>query len=370
MDKQLSILYFIQLPPPLHGVSITNQQVFSSILINENFEKILLEIKFSNNIYELRTYTFKKFIRFFCLCFTLIKILIKKKPDLVYFSFMPVGMGLYRDAIFALIMKLFRRKIIFHIQNRGMVKNVDNKLISLLYQSIFNNSFVIHISKKLINEEFSSFHLNNTRFYVVPNGVKAISSEIIRSNKSEKIRLIFLSNLFVEKGIFDLLEVYEDLCLVNNNILLSIIGAPTKNIENEIKDFILHRDQIKDKIIYHGPLYDKEKQQILVDSDIFVFPSYFSEECFPLSLLDAMAAGLPIIATNIGAIDEIIRENENGFIFEARNKSEMKERLQLLIHSEDLRYRMGQESYKIYNQKYTLNIFEHNMKEVFNNFRC
>jgi len=305
-------------------------------------------------------------MKFFQLCFSLIGIIIKKKPDLVYFSFMPVGKGLYRDAVFALIMKLFRRKIIFHIQNRGISKNAGKKLFKLLYEWIFNNTTIIHISKKLIKEEFSFLNLRNTKFYVVVNGVEGISPEIKRAPKSDKIHLLFLSNFFVEKGIFDLLEVYENLCLINENIHLSIVGAPTGNVENDIKDYILNRKLITDKITYFGPLYGKDKQQVLINSDIFVFPSYFPEECFPLSILDAMAAGLPIVATHIGAIDEIIRENENGFIVEPRDKSAMKEKLQLLIQNEDLRFRMGQEGIKIFNNYYTIPVFEHNMNEILN----
>jgi len=65
MTKKVTILYFIQLPPPVHGVSLVNNFVYQNALINENIEKHLLEIKFSDEISELRRTTLRKIIYFF-----------------------------------------------------------------------------------------------------------------------------------------------------------------------------------------------------------------------------------------------------------------------------------------------------------------
>jgi glycosyltransferase involved in cell wall biosynthesis len=363
---KMKILYFIQLPPPVHGVSITNKQIYSSKLINENLEKLLLEIKFSDHIHQLRVVTIQKFIRFFHICLSMVWILIKEKPDLVYFSFMPVGRGLYRDAVFALILKLFRRKIVFHIHNRGIIKYADKKLFNLLYRQIFNNTIIIHVSERLIEEEFKYLGLNTTRFFVVPNAVEARKPEIIRKADRNTINLLYLSNLFEEKGIFDLLEIFENLLLDNQNINLFIVGAPTGNIERDIKKQISEKPLLNDRVVYYGPLYGSAKHQILADSDVFVFPSYFAEECFPLSILDAMAAGLPIVSSNIGAISEIIKDSVNGFIVNSRDLFAFKKQLQLLIVDMDLRKRMGEESIRLFNKYYTLPIFEQRIKKILN----
>ena len=125
--KKTRILYFIQLPPPVHGVSVINHQIFSSDIINKDIDKLLLEIKFSDRFDQLRRLSMNKILKFFRLCLQLITIIIKKKPDWIYFSFMPVGSGFFRDALFVLIMRIFQKKIIFHIHNRGIAVNAKKK---------------------------------------------------------------------------------------------------------------------------------------------------------------------------------------------------------------------------------------------------
>ena len=100
MTEKIKILYLIQLPPPVHGVSSINEFVYQNARINENMEKHLLEIKFSNDISELRKTTLSKIMHFFKLLLHLRNTLKQINPDYVYFSIMPVGKGFWRDLLF------------------------------------------------------------------------------------------------------------------------------------------------------------------------------------------------------------------------------------------------------------------------------
>lgn len=358
-------MYFIQLPPPVHGVSVINHQIYYSSVINKDIDKFLLEIKFSDRFNQLREFSIGKLFKFFKLCARLISVIIRKNPDWIYFSFMPVGRGLYRDAFFVLLIRIFQSKIIFHIHNRGIAVNSEKRKYRVLYRWLFKNSVVIHLSEKLIKEEFTNLQLNKTRFYATPNGIE-LKIDNTSKKESDKINLLFLSNLFAEKGIFELLEVFEKLSLEHPNLFLSIAGAPLHNFDQELNQYLAGKPHLKEKIKYHGPVYGEKKMQLLKDSDIFVFPSYFSEECFPLVILEAMAAGLPIVASNIGAVSEIIRTDETGLIFEPENKTELYERINILISDEMLRERLGLNGYELFQKKYTSTAFESRMLHFFN----
>ncbi len=279
---------------------------------------------------------------------------------------MPVGSGFYRDALFVLIMRIFRSKIIFHIHNRGIAVNAKKRRYRLLYRWIFKSSVVIHLSEKLIDEEFSLLNLKKTKFYAVPNGVD-LEIYDYQKKKNDTINLLFLSNLFAEKGIFDLLQVFEKLCHENSNISLSIAGAPLYNFDKELQQYLAKRPHLKERVNYLGPVYGEKKVQLLKDSDIFVFPSYFSEECFPLVILEAMAAGLPVVASDIGAVSEIISEGENGQIFQPENKVELYEKLHLLINHKDMCDKLGKKGYKLFKKEYNLIAFENRMQHLFVN---
>jgi len=111
-----------------------------------------------------------------------------------------------------------------------------------------------------------------------------------------------IANLYKTKGLKYLLEATKEL---NAKLLIIGEGPERKNLEEKTKQEIL-----TDKIILAGSI--KEAANLLPAFDIFVLPSV--KEGFPYTLLEAMAAGLPIIATNVGAITEILENQKTGLI--------------------------------------------------------
>ena len=226
MQKKRRILYFIQLPPPVHGVSVINSKVYNSSTINRFYDKQLLEIRFSDRISELRRITISKIIRFVVLVIKLCASLIISPPDGVYFSIMPVGKGFYRDAVFVFIMKLFRRKIVFHLHNQGIHNRLKSRMNRFLYHKVFNNSTIIHLSQKLVEKEFGKLDLKNANFFVIPNGISYEGTTQVKDNgrRGNHLRLVFVSNLFPEKGIFELLRAFQILRKKYTQISLSVIA--------------------------------------------------------------------------------------------------------------------------------------------------
>ena len=72
-------------------------------------------------------------------------------------------------------------------------------------------------------------------------------------------------------------------------------------------------------------------------SDIFVFPTYYYNECFPLVLLEAMQMHLPCISTTEGGISSIIRHGENGYLVERNNPTALANSIEKLLKNADLR---------------------------------
>ncbi len=81
-EKKQRILYFIQLPPPVHGVSVINKIIFNSNKINDGFEKKLIQICFSKDIRNIRRYTPEKLFSLIKLSFKLIQAIIIFKPSI------------------------------------------------------------------------------------------------------------------------------------------------------------------------------------------------------------------------------------------------------------------------------------------------
>jgi glycosyltransferase involved in cell wall biosynthesis len=97
---------------------------------------------------------------------------------------------------------------------------------------------------------------------------------------------------------------------------------------------------IHDRVIFAGPL--NNINQVLNETDIFVLPSLF--EAFPRSIIEAMAAGIPVIATDVGGNTEAIENNVSGLIIPSRDSNALAEKIYLLGQNPKLRLKIGAEA--------------------------
>jgi glycosyltransferase involved in cell wall biosynthesis len=354
----------MQLPPPVHGVSTINKQVYESEFINAGIEKSLLEIRFSNQLSHLRRLTLKKILYLFKLAFKLASRLKTLHPDYIYFSIMPVGKGFWRDLIFVIIIKLFNVIPVYHLHNKGIEEKSKFLFMKWIYRFVFRNSVVIHLSEKLIEMEIKNLGVKNIRTGIIPNG---ICKEIIPENNSKRseINILYLSNLFPGKGFHELIDVFGKLASENKKLCLYIVGGfPNQKIRKKIKRQVV-KSGLSDRIFVKGPRYDKDKLKFYSQADIFVFPSFFRQECFPLVILEAMQTGLPIVTTNEGAIPEIIDNEINGIIIDQKDNEALEYQIKRLLDDKNLRLKLGSAARIKFNDKYTLQHFEKNMRNFF-----
>jgi glycosyltransferase involved in cell wall biosynthesis len=121
---------------------------------------------------------------------------------------------------------------------------------------------------------------------------------------------------------------------------------------------------LANNVQYLGPKYGKEKNNILLSSDIFVFPTYYAGECFPLSILEAMKFSLPIITTTEGAIEDIVDNGVSGFFVPQKDVLALADKMVQLIINPALRQQMGAAGRVKYEKEFTLNTFETRLKEI------
>ena len=114
---------------------------------------------------------------------------------------------------------------------------------------------------------------------------------------------------------------------------------------------------------YWGRRYGSEKDVFWRDADIFVFPTYYHNECFPLVILEAMEQGLPVISTNEGGIPDIIDHGNSGYTVEKNNPIDLASAIERLLKEPELRNSMGKAGRKLFEEKFTEEVFEKKMKE-------
>jgi len=158
----------------------------------------------------------------------------------------------------------------------------------------------------------------------------AIRQKLTISDK-EKI-LIFVGTLKPIKGLDYLIGAMAHIVKEEPQVLLWIIGEDTQ--QGQLQS-LAQKMNLQQKIVFTGFVSPNEIPNYLVAADIFVLSSL--GEGFPNVLLEAMAAGLPIVATKVGGVPEIVTDRENGFLVEPRNSPQLAEKILFLLQNEDVR---------------------------------
>ena len=114
---------------------------------------------------------------------------------------------------------------------------------------------------------------------------------------------------------------------------------------SEINEFI-HNENLKDFITLTGSIYGKKKETLFTENDIFVFPTH--DDAFPLVILEAMRAGLPIVSSDEGSIPEVVIDGVSGFIIDPKDIDMLTDRVLKLIKDPRLRIKMGNAGREIY----------------------
>ena len=177
--------------------------------------------------------------------------------------------------------------------------------------SINHSSYVTAVSESLKKDTEELFDLKNT-IEVIPNFVNLKGYDREPKDKRQYFandnETIFchVSNFRPVKKVLDVIKVFKKVQDQRNSVLIMVGDGPDRNIAEK-----LSRDLgIWDKVIFRGKTYDV--QSMLGISDIFLLPS--STESFGLSALEAMASHVPVIASNVGGLSEVVDHNKNGFL--------------------------------------------------------
>jgi glycosyltransferase involved in cell wall biosynthesis len=352
------VLFILHVPPPIHGSSVVGQQIFSSILINKTFSTKYLNINSSSNFNQLGKKNFYKFFTILKIYLKLIIDLIYFKPDLCYFALNSKGIAFYRDLIVVFLLKIFNKKIIYHLHNKGIKGREKNIFYKLFYKFIFNNEKVILLSKKLFLDVKFFVKIDQVSF--CPNGIEKINN-LNSKVENNKTQLLFFSNLFKFKGVFNLLEICFILMKRNLDFTCNLVGD-IGDIDKETFYKKVSELNLSNHVIYHGPKFKNDKNDIFLNADIFIHPTL--DDCFPLVILEAMQYGLPIISTFEGGIPDIIDNNQNGLLFDGFDLIGMSNAVENLIKNTNFRSNLGNQARKKFKNELTFDSFEKKLNNI------
>lgn len=244
----------------------------------------------------------------------------------------------------------------------GDVTSLNNSLVKRLKQRCLKKAgYVTAVSSHLENVIKGIYPINNIS--IQPMGCKTENfgkqyfAENYFNQKDRKV-VLFVGRLAEKKGIAYLIEAMKNI----DNAILIIVGKGP--LEKELKD---QAKEQGDTIKFLGAKTHEELRTIYASADVFVAPSVTAkdgdQEGFGLVILEAMASGLPVVASNSGGITEIIKDGNNGLLVPEKDVKILSEKINEVLYNTQLKQMILKNSKQTV-QKYDYKTIAKNYKDI------
>lgn len=184
-----------------------------------------------------------------------------------------------------------------------------------------------------------------SKISVIPNGI-TISEFDISHSKNEckrmlglesKFVVLFVGSLYPLKGPHILLEAIPKIIKYIDDIMFVFVGGGDVEFYQELSK----ENNVGEYVMFAGYISEDLKPMYYKSSDIFCLPSIASHEIFGIVNLEAMACGIPIVASRIGGVPDLVKNGKTGLLVQPRNSSELAEAITYLLMNKKIRNEMG-----------------------------
>jgi glycosyltransferase involved in cell wall biosynthesis len=182
------------------------------------------------------------------------------------------------------------------------------------------------------------------KVYFLPNAIdltpfKEVAHErLSRSKPASLFNVLYLGSLGQAKGSFDLVNAAKVIASQNLPIVFNLVGDELTLGELDQLKLQVAQDGLEDVVHLRPSTYGPQKINLFREADLFIYPSY--SEGMPMAVIEAMACGLPVIASRVGGLPDLVQDGLNGILIEAGSIDQLVNAIQDLSVNSDLRHSM------------------------------
>lgn len=321
--EKLSVLIIGPVPPPTNGCSHANKVLIDNLRLRRHKVGTINTSVPSLSTSQGGVFSISKALRFSSMYLSVFKVFFW---EVLYITPGQTFYGVVKYAPFILLGRAMGKPYIVHIH--GNYLGQEYKRLKGVKKWIFHGllcgaSAGIVLSKSLLGN-FKNI-LSEDRLHIVENffSRELQSGSGIQKN-AEMLRMLYLSNLMPEKGIFIFLDSLLLLKEKGVKFEASIAGLIEFGYEEEILRKI---EALGDNVRYLGTVFGEEKKRLLVEANVFVLPTYYRMEGQPISILEGLSTGNIIVSTKHAGIPDVI-DSKNGFLLSSKSFEELADCLQ------------------------------------------
>ena len=226
------------------------------------------------------------------------------------------GVGILRDYLVARFAHHYRVPVVIQLRGTYDPDRVPSGFIGTLqrraYAGVFRRASAIlpldAASERRLQMDSS---VESDKTYILPNFIDcgSVPTKLEIESPGRPLRVVFAGALIRDKGVYTMLEIARRM----EGVSLMLIGRSSPEMADEIGQ-ALERDGLHGRLLLTGEMPNERVREIVAGQDVCILPSF--TEGFPMSVLEAMAIGLPVVASPVGALPDMIDVPKGGYLVE------------------------------------------------------
>lgn len=275
--------------------------------------------------------------------------LMRERPDLVHLNPSLGHLAMVRDGILLLAAKLFARRVVVYVHGweQSLAQTLKRGIPGALFRAVFNRADAFIVLAGKIADELQAMGIRRPVFVettTVHESLLVTTPDRTRP-AGDPVRILFLARVERAKGVFEVLDAFRLLRERCPHVTLTIAGDGS--------DLSAARSRVDDlglNVEFTGFIRGEAKLRELLAADIYLFASY--AEGMPISVLEAMVAGLPVVTTRVGGLADFFEDGTMGFLLDDPSPARMAERLAVLVENSSRRCAIGKNNAEYAQQRF------------------
>lgn len=280
----------------------------------------------------------------------------KVNPQIVHINTALNPLSILRDLFLCLVAKISGKSILIHVHGgKFLTQKFEKRWLEKLTEKMLEQANLVLVlsesEKKVINQRWKGI-----RIEVLQN---AVSSERFSFGNKKRNSIAFLGRMHEAKGLMEIIEAFREIRELDFHF--SAYG------KGKMQDIFVKqmREILGNKFNFGGVISGDTKIKILSETDILILPSRYGEG-LPMAILEAMACGCIVIASDIASISIVIQDGVNGFLIEPKSPEQLIQKLRFILEmDESTKSRIRANARKTVESSFDLEKYIRNLEKIY-----
>lgn len=306
------VLVISQLPPPIHGSTVMTKS-FLQVLDDLGHEWRLVDRRFSASVADVGKFSIRKCVSGVSMPPRLMSQLIRFRPRTVVFFVTNRKFSFVVDWALSEVLRRFPIRRINYLHTVGFeaIAASNSVFAWMTHRLLGSADWTVCLGPSLASDITS--WVDESRIKFIENTVSDLPRELGTRDPINPPLVLYLSNLIPEKGAGTFVDVAITLAAQVPEAQFIVAGATADQAFTDSLTKKIELAGLTDRIELPGAITDQfEKWRLLRDASVLVFPSVYPFEAQPLTILEALSVGTPVVAFDVGGVRDILRHGEDG----------------------------------------------------------